>query len=535
MFVEINNLDSIGQVNDVAPYLLPPEAFTVLTNVRFDARGIYVTLGWRETMIPTAGSRMWDPHYALPVKTPSETFWIYTSLSKAAVFDGLDDHDITNVSGDYVTSETNQWNGGLLGGVPFLNNGVDVPQHWSDVGNVTQKLTDLPGWPVGQTAKIMRSYGPFLVALNVTDSGGTFPGLVHWSSAADPGTMPTSWNYSDPTVEAGRKDLPDTASGAILEAMQLQDTLFIYKERSVWKMRFVGGRYIMDFGSGPWLENIGILGPRCVTQVGDGLRHCFAANEDIIVHNGNKQESVLFERQRESLFANINRETAYKSFMFTVGQKNEVWFCYPETGQDEPNRALVWNYGKGIGAISFVDGITFRNATRGDIEGSTPEIWDTGTDSWDEDTGSWGEVFREQIILSDPTASMLFQLDRGSLKNDLDYEPTIIRLGQSILGRDRKGNWITDVHTYKMVDSIWPKADGAPFRMRVGFQELLNGPTVWQPYMDFDPAVDKYVNPFSDETLPGSGVAFGIEFSATTATQWRLDGYKLDVIPVGNF
>lgn len=535
MDFEINDLDAIGQVNDVKPYMLPPEAFTVLTNVRFTDNGIQVTLGWEETMIPTGGVRMWAPHFILPVVTTSQTYWIYTSLLKAAVFDGVADHDITRAAGDYSTLETKDWNGCILGGIPILNNGVDIPQYWATPYSTATKLQNLLNWPATMRARIVRQYKSFLVAFNITDSGTRYPHLVQWSHPADPGTLPVSWSYTDPTRDGGRNDLPDTGNGEILEAMMLQDTMYIFKEKSVWKMRFVGGRFIMDFGSGPWLDGIGILGPRCVTLFKDGTWQCFATKNDILVHNGNSVESILLGRQRENLFASLNPETAKNCFMFTHPLKSEIWFCYPETGQTNPNKALVWNYRKGKGAISFVDGIPFRNFAIGNLEGENPEIWDEGTDIWEDDTGPWSEVFNDQIVLADPEALKLHQLDQGNTKNGAAFTPTIIRESLGLLGRKRNGDWITDVEAFKFVDAIWPKATGSEFRIRVGYQQSINDSIVWQPYVTFDPSAQRYVNPFSDENLPGSGPLFSLEFSALTGAQWRLDGYRIALNKIGRF
>jgi hypothetical protein len=532
---EINDLDAIGQVNDVEPHLLPPEAFTVLLNVRCRKNGLEVTLGWETTMVPSGGSRMFAPHFALPVQTPSQTYWLYTSLTKAAVFNGTSDFDLTrSAGGDYAANESHDWNGVVLGGIPILNNGVDVPQYWSAYNTAT-KLTALPNWTSTIRAKIIRNYGSFLVAFNITDTGVNYPHLVQWSHPADPGTVPSSWAYSDPTKDGGRKDLPDVNSGEIKEALQLQDTMYVYKERSIWKMKFIGGRFIMDFGSGPWLEGVGIIAARCVCVFADGSKHCVATKDDIIWHNGNAHESILTGRQRKTLFEQIDLNNVQRSFMFAHPREQEVWFCYPETGQTYPNKALVWKHEKGKGAITFVDGVTFRNAVRGDIEGASTEIWDSGTDTWDMDTGPWSEIFRQQIVLCDPTASKLFQLDKSNTKNGTPFSPSIIRQGLGIMGKKRNGEIIEDIRVYKFVDSIWPKANGAAFRIRVGYQDNINSGVTWQPYVSFNPSADRYVNPFSDEDLPGSGVLWSIEFSATTGAQWRLDGYKVDVHNVGVF
>jgi hypothetical protein len=166
----------------------------------------------------------------------------------AVVYNGSGHADITRVAGGaYNSNTTEQWNGCILGGIPIFNNGTDVPQMWFGTYALTLKLLPLSNWPATLRCAIMRNFGSYLVAFNITDSSVNYPHLVQWSNPAAAGTVPTSWAYANPTVEGGRKDLPDTNSGFILEAMQLGSTMFIYKERSVWKMNYIGGTYIYQF------------------------------------------------------------------------------------------------------------------------------------------------------------------------------------------------------------------------------------------------------------------------------------------------
>ena len=331
--VEINDLASLGQINDVPAYQLPPEAFTLVENMRYSQDGVEVLLGW-EQIFGTPGVA---PHFALPVKTASQTWWLYVSLTKGYVFDGNAHTNITrqtaSVDVDYTANTTDNWNGVVFGGIPILNNGIDVPQYWASYSTAT-KLAALPNWTSTLRAAIIRSFGSYLVAFNITDSGTNYPHLVQWSNPASPGSVPTSWSYSNPATEGGRKDLPDVNSGGIKDALQLQSTMFIYKERSIWKMNYIGGQYIFSWDT--FLDNVGILAVRCVCHDSTGLRHVVVTQDDIIVHNGNSVTSILSDRQRIALFDSLDRDAVDTCFMFLHKAKDEVWFCYPGLASRQP-------------------------------------------------------------------------------------------------------------------------------------------------------------------------------------------------------
>ena len=238
--VEINDLAKIGQINDIAPYMLPPEAWTLAENIRFERGAPTVLLGWQQVF----GTPLAPPHFAIPYKGLSQTWWLYVSDTRGYVYDGNNHADITRASSAYAVTLTENWNGIVFGGVPIFNNGQDLPQMWLGTPTLSLKLTNLSGWPTTMSAKILRNFNSYLVAFNIKDSLTTpniLPHLVQWSNPAAPGTLPTSWAYGSTTTEGGRKDLPDVNSGEILEAMQLGQTMFIYKERSVWKMNYIGG------------------------------------------------------------------------------------------------------------------------------------------------------------------------------------------------------------------------------------------------------------------------------------------------------
>jgi hypothetical protein len=459
------------------------------------------------------------------------------------VFDGTTHTEITRTAGgNYAANDTANWNGFVFGGTPILNDGVDIPQMWSGAYSTGLKLQNLANWPTTMRTQIMRNLGSYLIAFNITDTGVVFPHLIQWSNPAQPGAVPTSWAYGDPTVEGGRKDLPDVNSGFIMEAAQLGAAMFIYKERSVWKMTFIGGQFIFQFDT--FLADVGILGPRCVCTDITGLKHVVVTQDDIIIHNGNSVDSILTDRQRQTLFGTMNRDASGTSFIFLNKVKDEVWFCYPEAGQVQPSRALIWNAKAGKGAISFASNITFRNAVLGDIQGAAGELWSDGTDIWDTDTGAWSQVFRQKIVLSAPdpqkdlsyTNYRFYQLDSGTTRDGVAFAPTLVREDLGIVGRKTDGSPINDFKQMKMVDSVWPKLSGGnPIRVRVGFRQILEGALTWQDYTTFNPTTDSWINAITNESLPGCGKAVSIEFSATTGAAWKLDGYSINVEVLGPY
>jgi hypothetical protein len=457
----------------------------------------------------------------------------YVSLTKAFVWDGSTHTEITRaVGGDYSAGETRDWNGTMLGGVAVFNNGVDVPQFWA-TASIGVRLANLTNWPAGLRAKVVRAFGPYLVAINITDGGASYPHLVEWSHPADPGSVPSSWDYTDPTKDAGRNDLPDVNSGVLVEMLPLQSAMYLYKENAIWRMTRIPGRFIFDFKT--FLETVGVLAPRCVAATGDGLRHVVATQDDIIWHNGNTQGSILDRKQKKRLFNEIDTTNYRNSFMFDNPRYSEMYFCYPGPGQVHPDRALVMNYAKFPNwVLTEMDGVTFRNAYSGNIEAATNETWDSGSGSWDEDVEPWSSLIRRRVVLCSPSNTRFYNFDKSGTRDGAAFVATLQREGLSVIGKKRDGSPIVDHEVEKMIKRLWPKVSGGPIRIRIGMQQVVDGPTQWGEYGDFDPSAGVVWDP----DIPMSGRATAIEFTSTPTSPnaaFRLDGYKVELEPLGSF
>lgn len=520
--IDLNELGTPGVIADIKGYMLPPEAWTFGHNVRAEDRSM-VSLSGQSQVFGTPGTA---PHFMVPIKTALATYWLYTSLTKAYVYDGATHTDITRTSGgDYTAGETRDWNGTILGGVPVLNNGNDVPQYWSDLSPLTA-LQPIPNWPSGYKARIIRAFDQQLIAFGLTKSGVPYDHSYLFSHSADPGSLPSSWDITDATKDTGENAFPDVDSGIILDAMMMRGAMYVGKENGIYRLLRVGGRFIFDAKT--YLETFGVLSSRCMTNIGRLGQQSLWGQDDIIIHNGASQESILDKKWRRTLFNRIEGTNLKNCFSFDNSFKNELWFCYPTIGSENPDQALVWNYKDG--SLTTTD-VNFVNVASGFVS-NDDLAWDDETSlNWNDETEqAWDVGSTRQLVAAQAADTRFSALDMTNARNGTPYTCTLQRTGLALLGRKRTGEWIVDHRYRKLFSRAWLKLIGGPVSVRFGAQELVDGPVTWTTAKTFNPATDMFI-----DIGPISGRAMAIEISSTDAVSWRLDGYKIEYSKLGEF
>lgn len=480
--------------------------------------------------LPSVNTASLNPLFTMYISSATQPWWLWATPKAIFVFDGVNDTDITRSSGGfpvpYNAADAKSWNGTLFQGVPILNTGQDVPQFWATY-SAGQAMQNLTNWPAGLTSRVVRSFLSYMFALNNTTGGTNLPHQVRWSNAAVPGSLPSTWDFTDPTNDAGSTDLPDVASGRILDGQELQGQFFIYKEASCWRVQFIGSPFVFSFHS--FMENTGILATRCLAMTADGLKHVVVTQDDMIVHNGISAESLLSKRMRRYLFNRIDANSYDTSFCFANPVYDEIWFCYPSTGQQEPDSALIWNYK--YNAFTEATGIDFRAAEIGTIP-VTSLTWAQQTLTWAQDTAPWASSKRRRVVVCNPNTHKLILLDDATTtkRDGVTFTGTAQRVGLAVTGQKRNGQPVVDFRNQKMIQLLWPKmqAQTPGVNIRVGYQQTVNGSVTWNPYQVFDPNVNVFV-----EGCEGQGRAMAIEFNGQNG--WRLDGYKIEVAPLGEF
>ena len=519
----LDQLDRFGLIQDSKPFKLPPEAWTELNNVRFEDGGLRKLKGHTE-VFPSAPVA---PGFLLPVRTPAEQFWLYTSLLKAYVWNGSVHTDLTRTSGgDYGASHSSEWQGLVFGGIALLNNGADAPQFWA-TPSVGTKLADLTNWPASTTCKRIAALKRHLVAIDVTESGTRHPHRVRWSQPADPGSVPTTWDYTDPANDSGVTELDDVNSGVLIDAVNLRDRLFLYKSNSIYSMRYIGGQFVFAFER--YLETAGLLAPGCATSYGAGFRHFVVTEDDIIIHAGQGEpQSILDTRMRRTLFNNINPTQFSKSYAFHNLPAQEVWFCYPSAQSTEVDSALVWDYqGGGVGKL-FSTQVDYNHLALGIIESADAGTWDADTEAWDDDETLWANASRLAPVAAVQVDTKFYQIDKGETRDGDTFVATAQRTDLAIIGRQRDGQWRTDFTQRKLVTRIWLDAEGE-FKVRLGSQEMVEGSVTWLDYQDFVGGVDKYLD------FEAEGAAIAIEFTSNQDKTWKVNSYTLDLVESGEF
>lgn len=517
--IEIGDVGSIGIVADIPPHELPPEAWTSGRNVRMHNGSVEKFTG-DSAIFGTPGTA---PHWILPVNGPNEFYYIYAGLVTVHDTDGTTHTDISKV-GDYSASADINWNGGVFNGIPILNNGVDDPQMQTPVTRTTQ-LADLSNWPANTKAKVIRPFGSFLVALDITKAATEFRFMVKWSHPAGPGAVPTSWDETDPTKRAGEVILAEEG-GFVVDCLPLGGTNFIYKEGSTYAQRFIGGNFVFDFGQGPRFSDDGILTRNCVQAF---LRQHFVVTRgDIKIHNGVTITSIIDKRRRDEIFNNIDESNAERCFTFSNYQRNEIWFCYPETGSAFATRAAVWNWVDNVWGLRDLVGVQF--ITSGLLGDTLPVINNVTTIINETDTlidEAGLNVARDKVIIADTTNTKLLQGDVTNQFQGANMTSFIERTGLGIVGRDRRGRWKVDTSVVKNAKAVYPRitADpGTTISIQLGFQRNPDGPVTYAPAQVFDPAVDEKVT-FLDVTGP----LLAIKFQSTGNVDWRLQGYGIEI------
>lgn len=525
MLVPIENLTEHGVIRDVEDYLLPPNAWTDARNVRFRDRGLLRMGGSKAVLDPPSVAPYWALHVSNEAKA---SHWIYAGLTDVFTFTSGSHFEITRVSGDYVATADRLWNGGLLHGIPILNNGVDVPQVWLPVSS-GQKLVDLTSWPTTDRARTLRPFKNFLFALDMTVSGSRFPHRLKISHPADPGSVPSSWDETDPTKDVTQRDIGDDESDGLLDAVPLGGIVVLYKERSTHYAQFIGGT--QKWKTDKLFEQSGLLADHCAVAFAEGRAHFVMTGEDLIVHNGQTRTSIIDKKLRRWLLANIDTTNWHRSFSVSYTEENECWFCFPLSGSSFANLALVYNTLDGSVTFREIDQASF--IAPGLIPQETSDTWDADAGAWDADTTSWDTLahapFVRRLLQCKPVGTKLLHLETTEQFAGVNFNAFVERTGLDVIGLDRSGRSIRDRRSRRLIRGVWLYASGAPFTVQIQTQEDVDGPTVWSMPQTFTPGVDEKVDFGLHSRL------WGIRFSMANAALTEIQSYAVDVEPLGGF
>ena len=521
-------------IQDIPPAEVGPEFWT-------DLRNFYMRVGYAQRIsgLSQFFADWTDPAVnVINVQEQTSNFWVVMGNSTVQVIDQAGTvSDITPAV--YVpTIEPFEATSTPINGFPVQNFIQSPPTFWDlNVGNICQPL---PGWPTATTARSIRSFKQFLIAMNMVESSNEFGDKLRWSNAAEPGSVPTEWTAS-PTNEAGDTTLSDT-TGGIVDGLSLRGQFIIYKNHSTYLMNFVGGTFVFTFRK--FLTTSGILANNCVAEA-EG-RHVVMTDGDVLLHDGQNVRSLLDRKLRRFLFLQIDPDNFSNSFVTNYRAAKEVWICFPTQGQEFCNLAVVWDYAHDLLSIRELPE-TWSHAASGLVLSATQALdWDSQTDSWDSSSGSWNRAqftgAFERVLasvavstqdgfadpLGDGLSRLLFVDDTSTSRDD-----------SAVFGQiTRESMDLGTPESLKYVRRVWPRLEGSTgttLKIRVGVQDDPTAGISWSAQQDFRINEDTFLNfdasgrfisvRIEDDGAPG----------ATPNALWRVHGFDLEYTFQGDF
>lgn len=534
--VPLRGLADIGVVKSAAYTETPPNAWTVANNVRCHNKRVKRSPVFRTYQSVLSTSVPYAFFGAHP-STASDAFF-YTDLA-GQVYRRISAGTTANVTSATHTNSNQTYpvTNAQLGDNTLINRQDEQPWY---ITPVLANFIAMPGWTSTHTAKSIRTYKDFIVALNITKTGVNYPYMVKTSdSTPDTGVMPTSWDHTDPTKLATENVL-NQLSTPLVDGWPLGDDFFLYTSDGVWKMSFRGDSNIFDYrdtGIGK-----GVINANCVVNA-KRMSYVFGFN-DIYRHDGIMQESIVEASLKEYVFRTIDRSKADRCFTFHDERLNTIYFCYPSATDTEAtwqnatqcNRAVAFNYENNTATLvdmPNVCGVAYASPL-------VTDSWTTITGAWSAHSEFWASFDDSVLLLPMLAAGVLagtpaiansaiysFDLisDSDAFFPSLPVDTAItppVTLAREDLDLDEMGLGIA---VYKNIRSLMPQIrSSALVDIRFGYSMVPNDAMTWGAYQSFDPTADYKV----DTMTGGRRVGFGIRYTSTS-TDFELSGIDLDI------
>lgn len=507
MKAAIENLSQPGFLPDAPDTLAPAGAWTDSRNVRYRDGAMEKCRGYEAAL----GSLSATAIFAAAISDGTNYFWVYGSNSVLYATDGTTHANVSHASLTYAATDDLGWTGGAFHGCMLANDGQQIPQVW--VPGLGNDFTSLSAWPSAVTCKVMRPFKDFIFALRITDTGTYNPRLLRWSDAAAQGALPQSWDFTDPTNQAGLTELAQTGD-LLIDAVPLRDSLAIYKEQHTWLAEYVGGDDI--FGFRQVFSQLGMLTENC--GVAFGAQHVVLTDNDLVLHDGNSAQSLADKRTRRWLFNRINSTRFKRTFLTADYRNREIYICFPESGYDWPNLALVWNWAENtFHPIELGGSKTW--ASFGIVSGAST-TFDSDTGTLDDSPGVFDEEtfnpFQGRLVLLDSTKQSAYQNDTGETFNGTAMAVYAERTGMAIT---------KDFGAIKRVKRLFPKVlgtSGDTLRFYVGVRSTETGTTNYRGPYSFTLGTDYKI----DLRVSGRILDVRVEYSGTNT--FRLYGFDVE-------
>jgi hypothetical protein len=460
-----------------------------------------------------------SPYYIQPYFDETDNTWIVCDYTTIYSTDGATQ---SLLGSGFTASASATWTGCNLNSVAVLNNRnnhpqivnpdthsavVDLPnwnaalsQEWIDdalAGGLTQEEIDAINiWNASSRCEVMRSYKNYLVALDCYDQNGVrYPEMIRWSSGAEAGDVPPSWDAQITNETAGMYSLSDTP-GAMLDGLSLGDYFVIYKDDSVWLMQLIGGDFTMSFRKLFGREG-GALSKECIADF-EG-RHFVMTPDGAYVHNGSQREEVMEKWVYDEWATSVSQTYKTNTKVVTDVPNKEIWIYYPDstTVSGEATRALIWNWDVNKWTIRDLSGINYISLGRVEPDDIT-----------------------FKLVMADATNKKLYENETGTQELGVDFTGFVERIGLDF-GDDRVLKYVSRIVPHIRNSTPTP----APVTIKIYAEEVITESPTEELSVVFTPGTDHDI----DCHLVGRWI--GVRFEGTEL--FDMTGFTIEWEPAG--
>ncbi len=494
-----------GLAPDQVDYNLPDGIFSTGLNVRFRDDSAEKCKGNESVFGSLSATAIW----ANSIGDGTTSYWAYANEAVIYATDGSTHTQISTSS--YNAPVNLGYTGGDFHGFQILNDTVLVPQRWAP--GLLNKVRDLDNWPSNTFCKVIRPFGNFLVAMRITQDGVYNPRVLRWSDAAAFGSLPPSWDYTDPTNQAGITELGHSED-YIVDGKALRDSFIIYKQSSTFLMTPVGGLDVFAFRE--LFTKSGMLTENCVAEFSQN--HFVLSDHDVVVHDGSSMQSIADKRTRRAIFNSINPQRFERCFVVPNRRERQIYLCVPESGNDFPNIAWVWSIPDNTWHIQELGG-NISTGDEGIVIGA--ELTIDGLSGAIDDLGGLIDEysftpFARRLVLWSGLLKKALQQDSGET---FDGTAMACSLERSNIGLTR------DVGSIKRIRRIFPKLIGTAgdtFTVRVGARDVIDGALTYSGPFTFTIGTDYKID------CRVSGRWISLRFESSVTNNWRLAGFDVE-------
>jgi hypothetical protein len=501
---KLRNLDKFGVLADPDPFDLPLGAWSMAVNVRFEDGKITSAPVWRAVASPLLDT---SPRYVYVANKADSSTSIYVGYLNGLVSDWSPTSE-TPVSPTGYTASTAEaaWTGTTLAGVVYINREDRLP--WA-MRPADTKFSTVIGWDANWRAKVIRAYASAICAFNITKSGVRYPTMVKTSDlVTDPGAEPPSWDNSLTTNNA-TENLLTEMNGEIVEAQTLGNSLILYSAQETWSMTADGSSNVYSYRKLPF--SAGAINTNCVVEVNN--RHYVFGADDIWMHDGLSQSSIVDGKNRKFIFKSLNAKKSNRFFVTYDPSKKTISFNYVsgdpwvKFNGNGCNRAAVYHLSNGTWTFDDVPLAFASGYAKVSLATLT---WANVTATWSTIGGSWQDLedgFKRTTVYvgengSGLTARVYARDLYGNASNltsvvdEVATQPALLlREGMDLDELD------AELRGYKIILAIYPQGrldpSAAPMEFSFGVTDYPNVPAVFSAPQTYD-ALENYKLDFTE-------------------------------------